>query len=294
MIAYPDVSHFQAGLSLRHAVAAAAKATQGGGFIDPEYGVFRAQAHSLGIPFIAYHWLDTTDATAQARHAYAVVGADTPLMIDDEQPPINVAHTLAFVAEYRRLGGVVVLEYLPRWVWDQSGRPSLRPLARAGLAVVASNYNPSAGVDGGAGWAPYGGVSPAILQYTDRQLFNGQLVDMNRFPGTVQALQALLAPGHPTPPPPPPPPPHPKGDTVLTLLQVTGQSAVYVTDGIHYRWVQTGAELNTLRYWGTKNWGNLWNGGQIVMVSPADLSALGGVLVGPDPTATPPAAGHVE
>lgn len=190
-IRYPDVSNWNAGLSLSGAAAAVAKASQGTGYRDPYFAGFRAQAANLGVPFAGYHWLDTTDAAAQARNAFAVVGAGTPLMIDDEQPPISVGHTLAFVAAYRQLGGTVTMEYLPQWVWSRSGSPDLRPLATAGLSLVSSNYTTYS--DTGPGWTAYGGVTPTIWQYTDAQPFNGRSVDFNAFKGTIEQLRAVFA-----------------------------------------------------------------------------------------------------
>jgi hypothetical protein len=195
VVQYLDVSHYQDALSLKGALAALAKATQGTSYVDPAYAGFKAQAHQLGIPFAAYHWLDTTDAAAQAAHAFSVVGPGVVLMIDDEQNVINVAHTLAFVAAYRKLGGCVRLEYAPRWVWSDSGQPDLRPLAAAGLGLISSAYPPGGYSDTGIGWLPYGGVTPMQWQWTDAHPFNGQLVDFNAFDGTLAELTALFTPG---------------------------------------------------------------------------------------------------
>ncbi len=187
---FPDVSNYQAGLSLAGASAVIIKATQGTTYRDPYYQGFKAQAMSLGIPYAAYHWLDSSDAGAQARFAFSVVGASVPLMIDDEQGVINVNHTLAFINAYRAAGGKVTLEYAPQWVWAASGRPNLKPIADAGLAFVSSNY--TAYSDTGPGWAPYGGITPTIWQYTDSQLFNGYRVDFNAFKGTVDQLRVVF------------------------------------------------------------------------------------------------------
>lgn len=190
-LTFPDLSHYNAGVSLVGAPACFAKATQGTSYVDPTYQNFRAQAAGLKIPFAAYHWLDTTDAAAQARHCFSVVGK-TPLMIDDEQHTINVAHTLAFVAAYRALGGRVVLEYAPQWIWSASGKPSLTPLTGAGLAIVSSSYPTAGYTANGPGWGTYGGITPTIWQYTDKQAFNGQRVDFNAYRGTQDQLRALL------------------------------------------------------------------------------------------------------
>lgn len=194
-IYFPDVSHYQQGLSLTGAVACIAKATEGTTFVDSAYVGFKAQAGKLGIPFAAYHWIHAGDVPGQARHAFSVVGAGVPLMIDDEDTHdgLSVARTLAFVNAYRALGGTVTLEYLPHWFWAQHGSPDLRPLVNAGLSLVSSNY--SGYSDTGAGWAPYGGMTPAIWQYTASQVFNGYKCDFNAFKGTVEQLRALFTGG---------------------------------------------------------------------------------------------------
>ena len=67
MLTFPDVSNYQAGLSLAGAPACIAKATEGTGFVDHTYPGFKAQAQSMGIPFAAYHWVNTEDVAAQAK-----------------------------------------------------------------------------------------------------------------------------------------------------------------------------------------------------------------------------------
>lgn len=191
MITYPDVSHYQAGLSLRGAVACFAKVTEGTTFVDPAYINFRKQATALGIPFGAYHWVNAESVTAQARHAYSMAG-QVPMMWDAEAAGSTVARLLQLTQEYRALGGVVHLAYLPRWWWSgHLGAPDLRPLREAGLALVASHYGE--GPDSTAGWSPYGGVTPTALQYTSTQLFNGARVDFNAYRGTVAQFQALMS-----------------------------------------------------------------------------------------------------
>lgn len=189
---FPDISHFQGNISLAGAAVVAAKATQGTGFTDPTYAANKAKAAAAGALFIAYHWLDGSDAAAQARHAFSVVGPGVPLMIDDEQDRISVSHTLAFVEAYRNLGGVVRLEYAPRSIWSQSGQPDLRPLTNAGLLIVSANY-PAAGYsDNGPGWQSYGGITPTVWQFTDRHPFHGQNVDFNAFRGSLDEFRSLV------------------------------------------------------------------------------------------------------
>lgn len=280
VVQYPDVSHYQRGLSLRGAPLVVAKATHGARGADTAYADFRTQAQSLRIPLVAYHWLDASDPVAQARHCLSVVGVGTPLMVDDETPPIRPARTLRFVQEYRRLGGRIVLLYLPRWAWNASGRPDLQSLAAAGLTLVASDYSGS-----GREMRPYGGMTPMVLQFTDRQPFNGKRLDFNRYEGTLEQLLALLfgtpAIHHDTGGGG-----NPAGgdDEMLALFRIKGEPHVYASNGVTCRWLQSGPELTQLLNWGNNHhWPPLFNRGQITDVVPADFDALAGVLVGPDP-----------
>jgi hypothetical protein len=192
VVHYPDVSGYQAGMSLAGAPAAMAKATEGSSWTDPAYVGFRDQAARLGIPFSAYHWINTAAADAQAAHCFAVVGPNTPVMWDCEAAGATVGQILAVTAAYRRLGGRATTCYMPHWWWQSIGSPDLRPLAAAGLALVSSSY-PAAGYsDTGPGWAPYGGVAPTIWQYTDKGPFGGRSVDFNAFRGTVDQLRSVF------------------------------------------------------------------------------------------------------
>lgn len=199
---FPDLSHYPDAdpntpgtqtLDLHDVVALITKATEGTTYTDPTYATYRDRARAKGIPFAAYHWLHAYDVPGQARHAFSVVGPDVPLMIDDEDTGdgLSIARTLEFVREYRALGGRVVLEYLPHWFWQAHGSPSLQPLIDAGLALVSSNYTTYS--DNGPGWAPYGGMTPAIWQYTSSLVLDGAAkVDMNAFKGSVDELRTLF------------------------------------------------------------------------------------------------------
>jgi Glycosyl hydrolases family 25 len=188
---YPDVSHYQAGLSLKGARAVSAKATEGTSYLDPSYGDFRSQARALNIPFIPYHYLHSGSATTQANLAFSVAGRDGPLMLDVEAGSGNLTDVLGFVEAYQALGGRVRLVYLPRWYWMQLAQPDLRPVAAAGLLLVSSVYTVYS--DSGPGWASYGGVVPAIWQYTDSQPFNGYRVDFNAYRGSFDDFAAALS-----------------------------------------------------------------------------------------------------
>lgn len=196
---YPDVSNFQGNMSLApNTTACFAKASEGTSYKDPYYSHYKSEAARVGALFGGYHFLHAGNASAQAANCFAVVGPGVPVMIDHESTTGSnptVQDALDFTSSFRSLGGLVVLEYLPEWYWQQLGSPSLLPIAGAGLALVSSSY-PSGGYsDTGSGWNAYGGVTPSIWQYTDAQSYSGQLVDFNAFRGTLAELEALLQGG---------------------------------------------------------------------------------------------------
>jgi hypothetical protein len=211
-IAYPDVSNRQGAMALEAGtVAVCAKASEGTGFTDAQYAHFKSEAERVAAVFFAYHFLHAGNGAAQAQHCFSVVGRGVNVMIDCEPYPQigsypTVADALAFAAEFRALGGLCTLGYLPRWYWANPvvdgglGSPSLAPLGSAGLSLISSDY--TAYSDTGPGWTAYGGMSPVIWQWTDALPYSGQGVDFNAYRGTVDQLRALLGYTAPTPPPP--------------------------------------------------------------------------------------------
>lgn len=191
---YPDLSHYQAGISLSGLPAVIAKATEGSSYTDPEYARIARDARAMGIPFAGYHWLHVGNASGQAAKYHSVAGT-TPCMIDVEHSNDNpsVQDCLNFKSSLNALGVRVPLVYVPKWYWQQyMGSEDLRPLVAAGMKIVSSNY-PNAGYsDNGPGWAPYGGITPTVWQYTDAHQINGYSVDMNAYKGTVEDFRALL------------------------------------------------------------------------------------------------------
>src|SRR5882672_2121096 len=188
---YPDISHYQAGLSLAGAPLVVAKITEGISYLDPAYDRFAGQAHERAIPILPYHYLHAGNARAQANFAHSVASRyrdHPPIMLDVENG--NIDDVLQFIDEYQSLGGRVALLYLPHWQWEAMGRPSLVGLP----PLVASHYS---SFEGGAGWMSYGGATPSIWQYTDAGRFNGVPLDMNAFRGTLMSLLTLIFGGDP-------------------------------------------------------------------------------------------------
>jgi GH25 family lysozyme M1 (1,4-beta-N-acetylmuramidase) len=195
-IFYPDIASFQSGISLAGALAVCAKVTQGTNYANPFYAAFRAEAAAHGALFVAYHFLMAGNAAAQAVYCHQQNGA-TPLMLDFE--PTNgsnptLADAAAFIDEYRKLGGVVWLVYLPRWYWGGTLKSaSLKPLSDRGMLLVSSAYVAYTDANSGLGWQPYGGMTPTVWQYTDKLSFNGRSVDFNAYRGTHAGDQSPAA-----------------------------------------------------------------------------------------------------
>jgi Glycosyl hydrolases family 25 len=178
---FPDIASYEAGIRLDGLVLVSVKATEGTTYVNPDYARVVGDAGRLRIPVVSYHFLRHGNAAAQARHAVAVVGAGAPLMLDVETASDGSTATIAdvnsFVTEYRARRGRVSLLYLPHWYWQQIGSPDLRSFESSGIHLVSSNYTTYS--DNGPGWAPYGGVTPLVWQYTDAHPLNGFKVDHN-------------------------------------------------------------------------------------------------------------------
>lgn len=200
-IFFPDVSSYTPNVDPAKYPALIARATLSDRVADPTYAGFKAKALAASTVFAAYHWLNHGNLRTQAKWCYQHVGADVPLMIDAEDKagntgyngPLAVDDITGFAAEYRALGGIVSLAYLPFWYWSGAmGAPHrLGELTAAGLGLVSSNY-PNAGyTENGPGWAPYypGAPAPVQWQYTSTP------IDMNAFKGTVADFAALINPG---------------------------------------------------------------------------------------------------
>jgi hypothetical protein len=195
---FPDVSQYTPNVDPALYPILIARATLSDRVADPTYATFKAKSAGAGTVFAAYHWLNHGNLAAQARWCFQHVGPDVPVMIDAEDVagntgyagPLTVADVTGFAAQYRALGGIASLVYLPFWYWSGAmGAPhQLDQLTAAGLGLVSSNY-PNAGyTDNGPGWATYypGAPVPVQWQYTSTP------IDMNAFKGTVADYAALI------------------------------------------------------------------------------------------------------
>lgn len=198
-IYYPDISGWNgppvtSPLSLKGAIAVQAKATEGTYMHSTVYLDQKAEAARQGAFFLAYHFLIAGNGAGQAEWCFNHVGPNVGLSLDIESGPNNshpsMSDALSFIDAYRRHGGIIHLMYLPHWYWQGNwGSPSLQPFIDRKIHNHSSAYTRYTDSNSGAGWQPYGGMTPAIWQYTDRMPFNGQNVDFSAFRGSYAGKQ---------------------------------------------------------------------------------------------------------
>lgn len=200
-----DISNWQKGFDVKALVGEGfdfifAKCSQGSGFVDPFYAGFCTQAREAGLLFSAYHFVDTSDPAAQARNIdRAVRDKSIPLMLDlepaDSRP--TMLHFDSVKREVEKLGYKVRFSYIPRWYWEQIGRPDLSHVP----GLFASNYVTGSGyastlaskISRASQMTGYGNATPVILQYTDSGVvsnFTG--VDCDIFYGDLSELKKLF------------------------------------------------------------------------------------------------------
>lgn len=210
-----DVSRYQQGIDMARVRAdgmdfVLAKTTEGATYRSPAWPAQRDGARQAGLLLAAYHYVRTDNAAAQAANCRAALGdISIPVMLDWEKNGGDWPNFLRVAAAFRAAGLRVVLGYIPRWWWQQQGSPNL---TSTGLVLVSSRY-PSTATGSPASiyravtattWSGYGGLTPTILQFTDRGTVAGLQVDVNAYLGSRAQLAVLLgAPPAPSPLPAP-------------------------------------------------------------------------------------------
>lgn len=199
-----DIASYQAGLipaDLKPAcVGLWVKCTQGSGYVNPYYEAWLAESKAAGLITAAYHYVDNSAPTAQAANLKAhIIDPAIPVMIDEES--VSLQQALDVADAMTAAGLRVKLMYLSRTYWQSLGAPDLAaPLGARGLHLIEASYRTmAAGTtgqlypgDAAPEWAPYGGVTPALLQFTATDQLAGQLLDCNAYRGTAAELAALL------------------------------------------------------------------------------------------------------
>lgn len=196
---FPDVSSNQSGISFAGYDVACIKATEGDYYTNPDFHRAYDNAVKNSAFPVAYHFLVQDHTAPQAERLLSVIPEGTAIMVDVETQTQTGSkpdmHTLLdFISETRKRGGVVHDVYLPHWYWQEMGSPGLAVLEIQQCFLTSSNYTNFS--NHGAGFDPYGGVTPLVWQFTDQAVVNGyHPVDMNGFHGTRHELKSLLTTG---------------------------------------------------------------------------------------------------
>lgn len=203
------------------------KVSEGDYYADPYWPTVRDWCAANNVPCIGYHYATTNDARSQAA-AFASNGGGPFAMIDFEANSGDINNFWAVVNAFNAAGITVVVDYFPHWYWQQIGSPDLTNVP----GLISSSYfergtygsveYADSGGDNGPGWAPYGGATPIIWQFSDGAIIDGKSVDVNAFKGTIDQLRQLLSPSGTTPPPPPP-----SGDDPFMALTDQQQADMY-------------------------------------------------------------------
>jgi hypothetical protein len=200
-----DVSRYQSGINLAQVAREGfqfviAKISQGSGYRSPDWSAQRDGTRAAGMLLAGYHYVTTDDPAGQAANCASWIGdTSIPVALDWERDSGGWDQFLAVANAFRDAGLHVALGYLPRWYWQEQGSPDL---TAAGMPLWASRYPSSASSAAAelyrnvtdAHWAGYGGLTPAVLQFTDRAQVAGMRVDADAFRGTRDQLAALLYP----------------------------------------------------------------------------------------------------
>ncbi len=234
--------------------AACVKATEAGipggyGYTNPLFSQQYDGAVAAGMQLVgAYHCLAKGSVPDQIEYFTRYIGgrATQPghwAMLDVE--PFEelrsrglspgFADVEEFCYQWWSHRGIPLALYLPRWVWQEMGSPSLTDLVGS-VRLVASNYPVAsslpfqflyqhAGGDTGPGWTSYGGRTPTLWQYASTALIPGLRggqgdVDVNAYRSDLPTLQQLL-----TGTTGPTPAPQPQGDDMLTHWNTIGRGA---------------------------------------------------------------------
>ena len=200
-----DVANYQKGLKTAYVTGQGysfmiAKATEGRGVKDPSYKRFLGDAKARQLPFAAYHFLrsDSTIAAQVSNLAAQITDKSVPVMIDCEVAGASrptLAMCEAFAEGCKAKGIRVSMLYLPRFWWQQIGKPSLKDW---NLVQALYGNNPTGYAsatypgDNSPRWAPMGGVTPSILQFGSNGKIDGYSgrVDVDAFRGTRDELHA--------------------------------------------------------------------------------------------------------
>lgn len=185
-----DVSNWQASFDFRGWEFAFIKATQGNWFKDARFNQHLTNARNAGCLVAAYHYQETSDVESQIANIKSMVPTDVPVIIDVENGSGGVDITRRLVDRLWQEGYRVPFLYLPRWYWNNIGKPDLTGLPQLWASwypdYVARPREQGIAMVPQSAWSNYGGLSVSIMQFTSTPF------DQNYFPGTRDDLARRL------------------------------------------------------------------------------------------------------
>ena len=225
----------------------AEKVTEGAGataYTNPRWAAAKPAMKALaphGFVPLAYMFMDAAESGASQADYFASVAGDLTgfgIVVDLERAP-NGSPTIAAAQEAaaelrKKYPGHPVGGYAPHWYTGGANLSFFDWLWAS--EYVGGSGDPAALYRAvpAAWWAPYGGRSPLMLQFTSQAVVAGISgpVDCSAFPGTGAQLASRVLPAPPQPPAPRPPtaPSAPKetGDGSMLVLLTPGQVPVQI------------------------------------------------------------------
>lgn len=196
----------------------AEKVTEGNNYVNPRWAgskpAMQAVARHGFVP-MAYLFLDAVEPGAVQASYFAQQAGDLTgfgIIVDGERAP-NGATTRQqaadATAELRKLyphhpiGG-----YYPHWFTGGEDLTFADWLWASSYVLGSGDPAALYGSVPAAWWAPYGGRTPLMLQFTNQAIVAGIAgqVDCSAFHGSAAQLASHVLPAPPAPKPPPPPP----------------------------------------------------------------------------------------
>src|SRR5687767_5539856 len=118
-----DASNHQPNFDFRGWDFAILKASEGNGFRDWTFKKHYDNARAAGCLVAAYHYQRDVSAQSQVDLIKSMVPVSCPVIIDVEHGSGSLSITREIIRLLRDAGYKTPLLYLPRWYWNQIGRP---------------------------------------------------------------------------------------------------------------------------------------------------------------------------
>jgi GH25 family lysozyme M1 (1,4-beta-N-acetylmuramidase) len=202
----------------------AEKVTEGAGstaYANPRWAAAKPAMAAVGkhgfVP-LAYMFLDAVEPGAAQADWFARNAGDLTgfgIVVDVERAPNgsptqgqaqDAARELRKLYPHHPIGG-----YAPRWFTGGWSLTFFDWLWASSYVLTSGDPAVLYAQVPASWWAPYGGESPLLLQFTNQAKITGisGLVDCSAFHGTEAQFSAHVLPAPPAPPPPPVPVPTP-------------------------------------------------------------------------------------